>query len=236
MEPAGMEALYRLQQVDLSLVELAKKAQESEEAVALARARERESRGRLLREKAERQLVSSRSRLKKAELELSSLEESVRALEARLYGGEVTHPKELAGLQERIEQDRRRKAACEEEVLGAMEAVEQAQKALEKAKEVEAKTGRELRRALVRFEEAQALWQQEMSRLKEIRLDLRRSAGPQLLSLYDALQEKYAGRPVAVVEQRSCGGCHVEMPTAMRKAAGGQVQRCPNCGRLLWWP
>lgn len=237
MEPAsGIEALFRLQQIDLELAELAKKAQESEEAGALVQARERAERCRLLREKVERQLTACRTRLKKAELGLMSLEESLKALEARLYGGEVTHPKELAGLQERFEHESRRKAAGEEEVLAAMEALEQADWTLEKAKAAEAKAEQELSRVRARFEEAQRRWSDEAKRLHGTRNELRRSVAAELLALYDALRERFAGKPVAKVENRSCGGCHVEIPTSMRKAADGQGRRCPNCGRLLWWP
>ena len=133
MDSSGMEALYRLQQVELDLAELAKKTQDSEEVAAVAHA-ERTSHCQRLLEKAERGLESARVRLKRLERELSGLEESLMSVEARLYGGEVTHPKELAALQERLDSDRTRKAACEEEVLAAMDVVEQAERGAGKGK------------------------------------------------------------------------------------------------------
>lgn len=236
MDSSGMEALYRLQQVELDLAELAKKTQDSEEVAAVAHARERASHCQRLLEKAERGLESARVRLKRLERELSGLEESLMSVEARLYGGEVTHPKELAALQERLDSDRTRKAACEEEVLAAMDVVEQAERALEKVRTAETSAQKALRKAVARLNEAKAGWTAQMRRLEETRSELRRAAQADLLSLYDSLKERFAGRPLARVNERSCGGCHVEMPTAMRKPAEGQIQRCPHCGRLLWWP
>lgn len=236
MEVAGLEALYQLQQIDVSLAELAKKAQDSDEASAVSEAEDMVARRERLLEKADADLAGARARLRRLEIELQGIEESLQKNESRLYGGELTNPKELAGLQERIQLDRGRKAACEDAVLEAMEKVEKAE-AVKGQAEASAVTARERHReALAHLVAAKAEWGNESLRLNEARGKLREAISAELLNLYDSLQGKFAGRPVAKVNDRSCGGCHVELPTAMRKPGVEQVQRCPNCGRILWWP
>lgn len=236
MNPSALEALYRLQQIDANLEELTKKVKDSDEAAAVADASARAASRRLQQEKAERELASATEGLRRLERELSALDESLQLSESRLYRGEVTSPKELASLQDRIDLDRKRKTALEEEVLAAMEDVERAESEYARAEEAAAEAREKLGRALASLEEAKAKWKNESVRLGGVKAKLRERLPSELLALYDALHDKLGGRPVALVNERACGGCHVELPTAMRRPTDGQTLRCPNCGRLLWWP
>ena len=113
--------------------------------------------------------------LRRLEMELQSIEESLQKNEGRLYGGEVTNSKELAGLQERIDLDRRRKSGLEEDVLAAMEEVEESQAALEQAKSLTAAARERLDHARAVHAEAEAGWAKESDRLGKAKDDLRRS-------------------------------------------------------------
>lgn len=236
MTNASLGLLYRLQKIEAELRDLSQKSERSAEADALREAEERRARLSRLLESAEAAARKARRRVQELEAELARIDEALVKNERRLYGGEVAHPRELAALEERVGRDRRRKAELEDEILSAMEALEQRAAEVDAVRKAAAESRQAAAEAEEAFERAKARWAEER-RLKSSERDRLRSSVPgELLALYDSLAPRLSGRPVAAVEEGRCGGCHLELPTALRRGASNPVPRCPNCSRLLWWP
>ena len=127
-----VEAIYRLQLTDTEIDEKrnALRAIESqladEEDVLAARGAVRRS---------EETLQKSMGRLRGLEMDLDEIVAKIASAEKGLYGGEVTNPKELAGMEQELEYLRRRRSLVEDDTLSIMAEVEEQRDALRIAEE-----------------------------------------------------------------------------------------------------
>lgn len=226
------ETLYRLQLLDTELSERRSKLREAEgllgESSELAAARRAD-------EQASKELVSWRARLRDLELDLQSLNDRIATTEQRLYGGQVTNPKELGALQRDHEYLKRSREKLEDEVLLAMTRFDECEKTV-----ADASAG---------LEKAETKWRAEQDGLtREIAqlqariatLDKDRAALVPLLeaselALYEDLLRKKGGRAVALLVGQVCQGCRVTLPTSKAQLVrqGRGLITCTNCGRIL---
>ena len=230
-----MEALHALQIVDDALDRL-KEEQESsplldkvEEARAQLEARSLEL------ERARAKENALRKQLRRLELDLEKAAGEIAGVEAKLFGGEVRSAKELANLQERHAALLSRRERLEDEVLAAMEAVEAAEEAAAGAGRAAERAAESLAAAEGELSKARQAWEAKARRLAEERAAAASRVDPLLLERYESLRLRMP-RPIAKVESRTCSGCHLAFPTAMKAPAPGELSQCPHCGRLLWWP
>ena len=228
--------LYRLQRIELELKDLSQKAERSNEAQSLREAKARAYKTSRLAGAAQDAAREAQRRIRRLELELGTVEESLAKNERRLYGGEVTNVKELAALEEQVVSGKHRKSVLEEEALSAMEELDQRLRELKLARSAAAKAASDLKGAEVAYRRALEGWRHEQERLSGERDRLRKAVPADLLKLYDSLAQKLGGRAIAPVLEGRCGGCHVELPTAIRREQPAVSSRCPSCGRILWWP
>lgn len=193
-------------------------------------------------EAAVERLVNECARLKRenrqGEEECRLYEEQLRELEATLYSGKITAPKELAQLERRIADYRKAKADREEKILDHLYQLEAKEAKLVLAQKKKAKLEKELAAALAAeakrvnsLADQCARFQKELSSLEEALPDnlkeyYRRSAG--------SLQ----GIVVSPVENGLCGFCHMILPSAVLekvKRGGAELTVCENCGRGLFY-
>ena len=225
--------LHSLQEVDSALARLKGMMESSSEAENARAAAERYEKAVRARRHAQVALFRSEQALRSGEAELAGVQERIGRLEAKIYGGGVNNPKELASLEERLGAERRKKEALEESVLAAMDELEKRRAQLEKVERLLPKIERERDEANSALGRARAGWSAEMARLESRRRAIVAGLDPGAVSAYESLAPRTGGRPVAKVVNRTCDGCHVALPTSARQ---GETARCPNCGRLLWWP
>jgi predicted nucleic acid-binding Zn-ribbon protein len=186
-------------------------------------------------EQAEAELGHWRARLRELEMDLEGLNSRIEATEQRLYGGRVTNPKELAGLQQDLEYSKRSRDSAEDKALLAMERVDKGEKAVAEAasrlEEVETRWREEQSRLVKQIERLQA----KIAELKQDRMDVtaRLEAGD--LALYEELFRKKGGRAVALLVGQMCQGCRVTVPSskAQQVRQGQELTVCTNCGRIL---
>ena len=106
-------ALYRLQQLELDIIERAKRIKainaelEDDEALRESAAEN---------EAAQESYQAAEARVRDMELEIASSVEKRQNAESRLYSGEVTHPKELQDMQMELESLTRRKSVLDDEL------------------------------------------------------------------------------------------------------------------------
>lgn len=224
--------LWHLQVIDQDLDNKTRRARQVDDALAndpqvVA------ARGAL--EAEQKKLSESRIMLKDRELDASSLDAKIKELDARLYSGAVTNPKELDGLEKDLQMHKRHRSDLDDKLLALMDSVELALRQVE-----------EKALALRKIEETRSSDVEHLSREKEslarriAELDAQReqaraALGADALRHYDHLQRAKAGRAVAQIKNSSCGVCGVTVPSGLinRVRAGDEIVLCSSCGRIL---
>ncbi len=226
------QRLYRLQVLDQELREQLSRLREKESLLGETQ----ELRDvRSAHEEAENNLGTRRSTVKDLEFELQQTVDKLKAAEARLYGGEVSNPKELHGLQQDQEYLLRSRSRLEDQLLQAMAGAEASEAEL-------AVRSALLREVRSRWETAQAETTQQVEMLRSKVAELKSQRSPLMSgldsaskSLYEDLCHKKGGRAVVLLVGQTCQGCRVSLPTGkvqeVRRAQA--VATCPNCGRIL---
>jgi predicted nucleic acid-binding Zn-ribbon protein len=157
------------------------------------------------------------------------------AEEQRLYGGAVTVPKELQGLQREVDALRRRQAVLDEHVLEAMLAADAARSERDGAQAA-------LDAALDAASSGQQALGAEREKLQQALAHLARARerhAPQVpadeLGLYEQLRSKLGVRVVASLKDEHCGGCGMALPLHQIAAvrSGQRLLTCHHCGRIL---
>lgn len=185
----------------------------------------------------QQQLTSDVQAQKDAEWALEDIEQRIKHHEQRLYGGNVTNPKELANIQQEVQHLRMQQARQEETVLEMMEAAEALHETIaRKATEVSA--------AKQTWETSNAAGttriQQIECRLQELgqqRTEQIERLDAAVLTRYEGMRKTKQGRVVSKVEQSSCQWCRVILTPSeiQRVRISSELQTCSNCGRILYY-
>jgi uncharacterized protein len=233
---AAQLRLLDLQAADTALAQLAHRRRTLPELAALAG---RDERGAVLAY----EIVDAETRAGDVEDEQLRLEREVDAVRARaardeqrLQGGGLP-AKELEGLQHEVATLARRQSSLEDDLLEVMEQREQIEAALAELisqRTVLAGERAELQAARdAAFAEIDATVATRTDERAVIAAEL----PPDLLALYARAQEHGGGVGAAMLRQRQCEGCRIELAgselSAVRSAALDEVLRCDNCRRIL---
>lgn len=224
------EILYELQEVDDAI-----ETQEQRLAVVKEQLGESEElrQARAQLEASETQLYELEKQQRQQELELESVTSKIESEEGRLYGGQVTNPKELAGLQKEVRYLRERRSELEDELLETM-------MAREEEKELVAEHRTTLENIEASWEKEQATLVEERDQLQEELAELRSrhenlvsQIPPNALSIYEYLR-RTKGLAVARFEDGICLGCRVRLPAVDRRRVQSEdLVTCSNCSRVL---
>jgi predicted nucleic acid-binding Zn-ribbon protein len=228
-----VEALYRLQALETEIDET--RAALDTVQSGLEANEERASARRELRE-TEEAMRASRGRLRGLELDLEQISSKIASTEQMLYGGQVTNPKELAGLDQELHYLRRRRSEVEDETLVSMDEVEQREAQFETAER--------------HFEAAEQRWQTTQNELRQEAEGLRSrlaaleaerktklsSVSREDLSTYENARRQTAGPAVVLLEGGICQGCRVALPTSLVQQVrrGQDLVYCGSCHRILY--
>jgi predicted nucleic acid-binding Zn-ribbon protein len=223
--------LYKLQQLDL---ELQKKQQELSEvenqlsdnkALVAAEAR-------LASQK--EQLEDARKKQKSSEWELEDLQEKIRQIDSKLYGGKTKDPKELVNLEKEVKGLKSQTTTKEDTLLGLMSLVEEVEARVET-------TAGELERLKKEWEQRQETLRPRVGEigialadLKGERNRLAEQIDSEAFNIYERIRLT-RGQAVVKVERGRCLGCHITVPTSQwQKAKAGDLIQCNNCSRILY--
>ncbi len=227
-----IERLVDLQEIDQAIVALHDDVTNSKEAERLRRCELADRECAKKRANLAAKIQSVRRSMRAQEDELAGVEGDIESLQTKLFAGAAQSPKELVGLDERLQAAKHRKGELEEGILAALERVEELEKNLATLDRTATTITERLEGARAALDEAERQWSAERARLEQERASRRSAIDSEWLAKYDALYARFAGRPVAKVESRTCTGCHVSLPTSAKSAHDSQ---CPQCGRLLIW-
>jgi predicted nucleic acid-binding Zn-ribbon protein len=223
--------LYKLQQLDLELQRKQQELNEVENRLSDNKALVAVE-SKLVSQK--EQLEEARKKQKSAEWELEDLQEKVKQINSKLYGGKTMNPKELVNLEKEGEGLKSQIRLKEDALLGLMSQVEEV--------EAEVKTiAAEVERLKREWEQRQETLKPEKSEVETVlaelsgeRNGLAQQIDSEVLNTYDQLTLT-RGQAVVKVERGRCLGCHITVPTSQwQKARAGDLIQCNNCSRILY--
>jgi hypothetical protein len=226
-----VQQLYRLQQFDS---EISQKKQRLTEVVHLQRETEELLAARKRFALATDEVTKWTTAQTDLNLELGGVNEEAKRTENRLYSGQVTNPKELEDLQQKVEALGRRRGVLEDEVLEAMIMLEDAQAEFESAEN-------HLREIGAAWEQSQAALKAEQNQLALALHELIRERetqkeriDPKALADYESIRARANGLAVVAFVNNACMGCHVTVSAnkALQVERGERVT-CNGCGRIL---
>ncbi|MFP3879885.1 MAG: zinc ribbon domain-containing protein [Dehalococcoidia bacterium] len=224
------EQLYRLQQIDLELREkqqalndVEKELRDTEAVVA--------AESRLAIEK--QQLEEVKGKQKGSEWELEDLQEKVKQINNKLYGGTNKNPKELVNLEKELQILRGQINSKEDALLGLMTQVEEMEVKLETSMQEFGRLKEEWRQRQKAMGQRREELETALAGLMESRRQLAEQIKPQVLELYERI--RLTKEPAVVkVERGRCQGCHITVPTSQwQKAKAGHIVQCSSCNRIL---
>jgi uncharacterized protein len=170
------------------------------------------------------------------ELQIEQLRGKLKTNSDKLYGGRVHNPRELEDLSKEVDQDRRQVSEQEDRLLAVFDEVEAAQAAADQATaaftRAEAAFNREQEEMVAARRELQA----EGNRLTAQRNQVAARADPVSLRRYESLRRSKGGLAVVAVQQRSCQGCRIALPSSEEQQArtSTDLVTCSSCGRILY--
>ncbi len=155
----------------------------------------------------------------------------------RLDAGGLTNPRDLEHLQHELVSLDKRISDLEDVELDVMERLEQAQSDLEATRtEIERVDQRAVELDATRAERLEDL-RAQAGRLKERRAQLVADLPEDLLALYEKLREQKGGVGAALLRQRRCSGCSLQLDNQELGQIAAQpsdaVVRCEECSRIL---
>jgi predicted nucleic acid-binding Zn-ribbon protein len=228
--------LLDVQAADTALAQLAHRRKTLPELTAIA---ERDERSQTLAN----ELIDAETQVSDVAAEQRRLENDVDAVRARatrdeqrLQSGGLPS-KELESLQHELTTLARRQATLEDELLDVMEQRESADGVLmlltKQRDALETERADLIAARDATFVEIDAAAEERSAQ----RLAIAAEIPADLLALYERAREHSGGVGAAILRQRRCEGCHIELSgselASVRSAAPDLVVRCDNCRRIL---
>lgn len=228
--------LLDVQAADTALAQLAHRRRTMPELAALAERAERATALHNDAIDAETRVADLAQDQRRLENEVDTVRSRETRDEQRLQAGGLP-PKELERLQHELTTLARRQSTLEDELLEVMEQREQAETTLA---DVNAQRG------IVDAERAELAASRDATfadidaattKRREERTAVAAGLPTDLLALYEKAREHGGGVGAAMLRQRRCEGCHIELSgselSAVRAASPDVVLRCDDCRRIL---
>jgi uncharacterized protein len=227
-----IKQLYDLQQIEMDIEQKQGRLTQIQlklsdrEAVAQAEAKLEQ----------ERQALSSLSKEQKStEWQVEDVTTKAKAIEDKLYSGQVKNPKELLGLQKDLESLKLKQKQLEDKILEIMSQADESNGRLASCESVLTKETQLWRESQDQLKNEQAELELAVAGLKERCSHLRSQINSAHLALYDRIRSDKSGQGVARVEQGMCMGCRISLPISIvqRIRLGDEIVQCPSCNRIM---
>ncbi|MGQ0548393.1 MAG: zinc ribbon domain-containing protein [Armatimonadota bacterium] len=184
-------------------------------------------------------LADRRARLHDLELAVESVRAKRAKVEADLYSGRISNPKELAAMQEEVAILNRTTSRSEDDMLGILDEVERLEpQEREWAGTLQAADAA-LTRQMAAFQQATEEIEKEIADLTARREALAAELDSDLVRRYDRLRERKGGVAIVAVRAGTCEGCHVAIPERLLRRLQDDPETlaaCDGCGRWLYIP
>ncbi len=234
---AELDALLALQERDGALDRLRHRHQTLPEREALARGEADAVAldARLATVRAERDEVAREEQ--RLDDEARSLAGKAAEVEAKMYSGEISSPRELQAMQSDVEQLRRHQRGLENRELELMETREPLDASVNELDEQRSVLVGEIDRIRRTLTEAEAVIAAEAKQEREARDEIAAGIDPALVQEYERCRNQTQGVGVARLVGMTCQACHLSIPATeverIKKSAGDPLAFCDNCGAIL---
>ncbi|HEV2356571.1 MAG TPA: C4-type zinc ribbon domain-containing protein [bacterium] len=231
---AALAALWAVQQVDARLAALRAERAALDDGTAL---RAEAASARQAADDAAARLHAAHATLRDHELQLATAETKQKKASGDLYGGRVSNPKELAGLEEELAILARTRDHLEDRILALFDEVERLKGDLA-ARQAEARALEErLAAHLAVYDRERGRLEAEIGSREAERARLAAAVEPRLLKKYDGIAAQEGGVGMVAIVGGFCGGCHNDVPARfVSRVRGGDVVTCERCHRILYLP
>ncbi len=174
---------------------------------------------------------------KHEEWEINDTTATVSSISRKLYGGEVTNPREIENMRYRLDTLEATKSKLEDNVIGLMEKVEALESEISEVNQEITQKEAELGELIGKRDFEIAAMSAKLSDIIGDRERLRVQIPDSLVKKYEQLLRDRGGSVVVPIKGKICGGCHVALPSSIVILAkpNNTVVRCENCGRILCW-
>lgn len=171
------------------------------------------------------------------EQQIESSKARKKELERRMYGGQVTSPRDLQAMDDEIKHLSRHISELEDREIEVIEALEPLEGELQAADVERDSLDNDASRFREAIDHSERETRAEVHAEEEQRAKAAKGVPSILLTRYDQLRNKLGGTGAARLVGNSCGGCHLTLPAMeidrIRKAAPDAVITCDQCGRIL---
>jgi predicted nucleic acid-binding Zn-ribbon protein len=236
---ATLDALHRLQEIEIGLLSLRQRINAKHRAVRGAKKHLAQLQA-STNEKASL-LQHQQAEADRVELERKSREAEVAKLREALNRSKTN--KEYSAILTQINTNKADNAKLEDRVLGLLGELDRTKKTIAELAEAQAKEQERLTSLDAAAAEFEASVRDEQQNLETERLGAADIIPPSVLHLFERVAERHDGEAMAEVRQANpryeefiCGGCNMTIPLERINAIRGrdEIQQCPNCGRILY--
>lgn len=230
-----LDGLLELQQTDSSIRRLRHQLDDLPEQQQLEEAEQaltglEAARGDL---RVELDKVTGEQRQRDGEVEL--LRTRLEAEQTRMYGGQISNPRELQSLRAEIDSTQRRIGEHEDQLLEVMERQEELQGRADDLSDRRAEMDRLIDKLTAARDEAAKGLIAELAELEVARDGQRDSLPEPLLARYDDAVGRTRGMAVGELRDGMCTACRIELPAVeyQQVLIGPPLTTCPQCRRLI---
>ena len=226
-------SLYRLQQLDIELMNSHERVEEIEQILEDDK---EVIRLRGVLENNETELKTAQTAHSTARHDVDTQRAKIERTEKTLYGGFVQNPKELQERQQEAESLRRYLVTLEDRLLEAMIHLDEKQEERDTADE-----------ALTRALDNQAHQHKDLNlELESLSAKIERQNAEREAALasvdqddqtqYEALRKRLSGKAIVLVHEGSCSACGLVLAHSVQQSirSGSELIRCNQCGRILY--
>lgn len=229
---AALAALWAVQQVDLQLAGLRTERAALDDGTAL---REETEAARHAAGDAAARLHAAQATLRDQELQLATADTKKKKAEGDLYGGRVSNPKELAGLEEELAGLARTRDHLEDRILGLFDEVETLKREAAERQAAARALEERLAAHVAAYERDRGRIDAAIAAREAERAGLAAAVEPRLLKKYEGIAAQEGGVGMVAIVGGFCGGCRNDVPARfVSRVRGGDVVTCERCHRILY--
>lgn len=186
-------------------------------------------------ELSDKELVGLEHERKKLEDMIALQNEKIKKNEEKLFSGTITSAKELLNYQEEIKFLKQNNDNVESKAIELMISVDERKPKIKEIEKSIARIDSEIEMVKKEVSEKIKVMSDAVKRLREKRATVISKIPKDALAKYEETKAKKGGIAVAVLKDRFCDICNMEIPTGEAEKIKdlNKLYKCPLCGRML---
>ena len=186
-------------------------------------------------ELSDKELAGLEHERKKLEDMITLQNEKIKKNEEKLFSGTITSAKELLNYQEEIKLLKQNNDSVESKAIEFMISVDELKPKIKEIEKSKAQINSRIEMVKKEVDEKIKAINEAVKKLREKRATVISKIPKDALAKYEEIKVKKGGIAVAVLKDRFCDICNMEIPTgeAEKIKDFNKFYKCPLCGRML---